>query len=320
MYENQYPEVDELVKVKVKQIAEMGAYVSLQEYNGIEGMILLSELSRRRIRSVTKLIRVGRSEVVVVLRVDKEKGYIDLSKRRVGPEDVKKMEEKYYKSKTVHSIIKYVAESHNLRMEDLYKQFGWPLYKQYGHAFDAFKLALQEPDKIFGSLLPAGPLRDAVLANIQHRLAPRSERIRAGIEVTCFAYDGIDSVKAALNAGFAAGTEETPVSIQLVAPPHYVMHVNCLEQDKGIEILNNAITLIRNKITELHGSIVVKSPPRSVSETDEKRLASMMAELERVNAEVDGDDDNSDDDDDENSDGKPKGEDGDSSSEDETDI
>ena len=37
-------------------------------------MILLSELSRRRIRSIQKLIRVGRNEVVVVLRVDKEKG------------------------------------------------------------------------------------------------------------------------------------------------------------------------------------------------------------------------------------------------------
>jgi translation initiation factor 2 subunit 1 len=45
--------------VQVKSIAEMGAYVSLLEYNGIEGMILLSELSRRRIRSITKLIKVS---------------------------------------------------------------------------------------------------------------------------------------------------------------------------------------------------------------------------------------------------------------------
>lgn len=44
--------------VQVKSIAEMGAYVALLEYNGIEGMILLSELSRRRIRSITKLIKV----------------------------------------------------------------------------------------------------------------------------------------------------------------------------------------------------------------------------------------------------------------------
>ena len=59
MYEAKYPEVDDVVMVQVKSIAEMGAYVSLLEYNGIEGMILLSELSRRRIRSITKLIKVG---------------------------------------------------------------------------------------------------------------------------------------------------------------------------------------------------------------------------------------------------------------------
>ena len=74
MYENQFPEMDELVMVNVRQIADMGAYVTLLEYNNIEGMILLSELSRRRIRSIQKLIRVGRNEIVVVLRVDKEKG------------------------------------------------------------------------------------------------------------------------------------------------------------------------------------------------------------------------------------------------------
>ena len=57
MYEAKFPEVDDVVMVQVKSIAEMGAYVSLQEYNNIEGMILLSELSRRRIRSITKLIK-----------------------------------------------------------------------------------------------------------------------------------------------------------------------------------------------------------------------------------------------------------------------
>lgn len=56
----------------------MGAYVKLLEYDNIDGMILLSELSRRRIRSIQKLIRVGRNEVVVVLRVDKEKGMLKI--------------------------------------------------------------------------------------------------------------------------------------------------------------------------------------------------------------------------------------------------
>ena len=73
-YKQRYPEIDDVVMVNVRSIAEMGAYVHLQEYKNIEGMILLSELSRRRIRSINKLIRVGRTECVVVIRVDKDKG------------------------------------------------------------------------------------------------------------------------------------------------------------------------------------------------------------------------------------------------------
>ena len=71
-------------------------------------MILRSEFSRRRIRSVNKLIRVGRNEVVAVLRVDNEKGYIDLSKRRVSPEDVLKCEDKFNKSKAVREFFAYI--------------------------------------------------------------------------------------------------------------------------------------------------------------------------------------------------------------------
>lgn len=73
-YEKSLPDPNELVVCQVRQIAEMGAYVNLLEYDNAEGMIMLSELSRRRIRSIQKLIRVGRNEVVVVMRVDKDKG------------------------------------------------------------------------------------------------------------------------------------------------------------------------------------------------------------------------------------------------------
>lgn len=106
-----------MVMIEVKTISEMGAYVSLLEYNNVEGMLLLSELSRRRIRSVSSLIKVGRIEPVMVLRVDKDKGYIDLSKRRVSSEDAQGCEERFNKSKLVHSIMRHVAETENVDLE-----------------------------------------------------------------------------------------------------------------------------------------------------------------------------------------------------------
>ena len=153
--------------------------------------------------------QVGRQEPVMVLRVDKEKGYIDLSKRRVAAEDIQvspqqgqlhtvlhKMmqqpcavcqylhrlslvsyklcthplrwlccplhhrtpypvqaaEEKYNKSKMVHSIMRHVAETTGQDLEQLYAQIGWPLYKLYGHAFEAFKQMVQDPEPIFARL------------------------------------------------------------------------------------------------------------------------------------------------------------------------
>ena len=73
-YANRFPEVDDVVMVNVRCVAEMGVYVTLLEYDNIEAMIPLSELSRRRIRSVNKLIRVNSNEAVVVIRVDENKG------------------------------------------------------------------------------------------------------------------------------------------------------------------------------------------------------------------------------------------------------
>lgn len=73
-YEQKYPKVEDVVVANVRNIEDMGAYVKLLEYNQLDGLILMSELSRRRIRSVNKLVRIGRDECVVVIRVDEDKG------------------------------------------------------------------------------------------------------------------------------------------------------------------------------------------------------------------------------------------------------
>lgn len=145
-------------------------------------MILLSELSRRRIRSIQKLIRVGRNEVVVVLRVDKDKGYIDLSKRRVSPEDIVKCEERYNKSKMVHSIMRHVAEKTQTPIEELYQSIGWPLNKKYGHSIDAFKLSITNSEVWNDVTFPNDVVKDELQSYIGKRLTPQPTKVRSDIE------------------------------------------------------------------------------------------------------------------------------------------
>ncbi|XP_076315786.1 eukaryotic translation initiation factor 2 subunit 1-like [Tachypleus tridentatus] len=184
-YSQQYPEVEDVVMVNVRSIAEMGAYVHLLEYNNIEGMILLSELSRRRIRSINKLIRVGRSECVVVIRVDEDKGYIDLSKRRVSPEDIMKCEEKYAKAKAVNSILRHVAGilgyDNDEQLEVLYRKTAWHFdekYKKAASSYDVFKHAVSDPSILDECELDE-ETKQVLLTNINQRLTPQSVKIRA---------------------------------------------------------------------------------------------------------------------------------------------
>ncbi|KAI1478401.1 hypothetical protein K445DRAFT_317725 [Daldinia sp. EC12] len=288
-YEEKYPEIDSFVMVNVKQIADMGAYVKLLEYDNIDGMILLSELSRRRIRSIQKLIRVGRNEVVVVLRVDKEKGYIDLSKRRVSPEDIVKCEERYNKSKMVHSIMRHVAEKTQTPIETLYESIAWPLNKKYGHSIDAFKLSITNPDVWSDITFPSEAVAEELKSYIGKRLTPQPTKVRADIEVTCFEYDGIDAVKAALRTAEARNTQDNQVKVRLVSPPLYVLTSTCLDKNVGINRLEEAIVDIRNSITSAGGQLVVKMEPKAVTDSDDAELQALMEKRERENAEVSGD-------------------------------
>ncbi|ROW09659.1 hypothetical protein VMCG_02498 [Cytospora schulzeri] len=288
-YEEKYPEVDSFVMVNVKQIADMGAYVKLLEYDNIDGMILLSELSRRRIRSIQKLIRVGRNEVVVVLRVDKEKGYIDLSKRRVSPEDIIKCDERYNKSKVVHSIMRHVAEKTQTPIENLYETIAWPLNRKYGHSIDAFKLSITNPDVWQEIQFPSEAIEEELKSYISKRLTPQPTKLRADIEVTCFGYEGIDAIKTALRCAEASNTADNQVKVKLVSPPLYVLTSQCLDKSVGIALLEQAIVDIRTSIEGAGGKLNVKMEPKAVTESDDAELQALMEKRERENAEVSGD-------------------------------
>mmetsp|Transcript_7435 Transcript_7435/g.11960 ORF Transcript_7435/g.11960 Transcript_7435/m.11960 type:complete len:318 (-) Transcript_7435:1164-2117(-) len=289
-YEEEFPETDECVMVQVKSIAEMGAYVSLLEYNNIEGMILLSELSRRRIRSINKLIRVGKLEVAMVIRVDKEKGYIDLSKRRVAREDIVKCEERYSKGKSVYSIMRHLAETTDSNLEDLNKRIAWPLSRPpFKSTFDAFRHAITDPDMVFGKLDVEPHILEALMTVIRRKMTPQPIKLRADIEVICYNYEGIDAIREALIAGEAAGTEDIPIKIKLIAPPKYVMLATSVDKKAGFDVLNKSIEVVRKIISEKQGNLNVSKDPHVTSSEEEHALRSLMEQMELENREMDGD-------------------------------
>lgn len=77
-YENKFPKANEVVVVEVTKIDTMGVICKLIEYGNIEGYIPTPELSLVRIRRITHATKIGKQEVVLVLRVDQDKGSFSL--------------------------------------------------------------------------------------------------------------------------------------------------------------------------------------------------------------------------------------------------
>ena len=71
----------------------------------------------------------------------------------------------------------------------------------------------------------------------------------------------------------------------------YVMRCDAYDKTQGIQLLNDAVDLMRDSIKESKGELQVKVAARAVNEHDDKLLSSLMSTLEEQNSEVEGDDD-----------------------------
>merc|ERR1719319_19885 len=72
---------------------------------------MMTELTKRRVRSIYKLVRIGKVYTLVVHAVNEEKGFIDLSKKRVDatPEEKQAYADKYNNAKALNSIIRHIS-------------------------------------------------------------------------------------------------------------------------------------------------------------------------------------------------------------------
>jgi translation initiation factor 2 subunit 1 len=104
---------------------------------------------------------------------------------------------------------------------------------------------------------------------IGRRLTPKPVKVRADVEVKCFAYQGIEAIKKSLSAGEACSTSEVQIKIRLVAPPLYVMSTTSTDKSAAIEVMEKAVERIGKVIAEEKGDLTIKMAVSRVFEAFE---------------------------------------------------
>lgn len=264
MYRNTYPKEGDIVMVRVDKVTDICAHVTLLEYANVTAIILLSNLSRKRIRSVAKHIRIGKNEYLRVLRVDEARGYIDLTKKDVEHDDIIAFQENYKKTKLVHNIITNIASQAGLESLDIYNMGIWDMYDTYPHALECF-LNVIEDQSILDRYNFTDDIKKQLRTIIATKFAAKPHKLQANFELTCPSFSGIEGIKEALRSGTKESTDDMIVTCQLLSTPIYIVHLTTYDIDRGKKILNNAIKAIKNEIRRQGGYFNIKNPPRVVS-------------------------------------------------------
>lgn len=277
-YENELPRLDDTVMVKVTKIDDMGVHVKLLEYNNLDGYVSVSALSRRRIRSLSKIVKVGKQMALIVIRLDENKGYIDLSKRDISPEEVCLCEGKYQKAKSLIGLVKSALISSikkdklftDVFFEECCQKTIWRLYKDTHNndPDDVLKKILLSEYKIFDNL-EDNIFKQELLCVFKKKYKDTSPEIDAYIQLKCYSDNAIEDIKESMQLCFGSKKKDSNLEITIISPPIYKFHlISCQDSNNGLKEMVCILDNLRDEIKKKYGDIKIIKEPHIRNESD----------------------------------------------------
>lgn len=237
---------------EVTRVEGSGIFLKLLEYNNLEGLMMRNELSKRRYRTNSKLVKVNRRVVVMVLRVDTEGNNVDLSKKRVAPAERIKFYESFKNNAKFHNIMKQVCARCDYSLEGLYESFAWKLYEDFPQGINGLELLNNDPEKFFSKYTVPEEVKPSLVENVKKRLAKKVRKIQAIIEVNCYNPSGVNSIRKAIIAGENA-VEDKSVKIKLMKSPKFFVTTQTKDLEAGTNNVMKACEAIEKEILRLKG-------------------------------------------------------------------
>jgi translation initiation factor 2 subunit 1 len=220
----EYPERGELVLADVERVTDHGAFVRLGEYGSKQGIVSLREFSPKWVKNPRDYLREGQKAVLKVLRVNMERGHIDLSLKEVNDNERRNKLKDFKLEVRVSKLMEHMATALGRKQDELNRLFADKLAADYGSLYEAFSHVSNGGDDL-KSYIPDAKLREAVIKFIRENIKPTLVSVRGFIELYSEAPDGIDIVKGSLAAGEKAFPKGLKGSITYVSTPNYRIDV-----------------------------------------------------------------------------------------------
>ena len=219
------PEIGEIVIATITKISDHGAYVTLDEYNKIQGFLHVSEIAPGWVRKVNKYVRQGEKKVLLVKKVESGRKEIDLSLKQISKDQRKKKLLDVKRFEKEQGILKNIQEKSELttkQIEELEDKF----LSKYDSVYDAMlNIAIKGNAEIDDLKLQKKVL--VIIEDICSKMKLPSVELRGVLEISNNGSNGVELIQKTLTE--AENSKDAKIDITYLGAPRY--RLSLLSQD-----------------------------------------------------------------------------------------
>jgi translation initiation factor 2 subunit 1 len=229
-----FPEINDVVMCTVKRVLPNSVFVNLDEY-GKEGMVHISEVSPGRIRNIRDYVVEGRKIVCKVLRINREREYIDLSLRRVNLTQRRKKIDEYKQEMKAEKLLENVGKELKLNLEQMYGEVGYKILDNYNNLTQGFQDIINNNLKLI-KLGIKEDIANKIEVIVKEKMKPSSVFIGGIFKVSTKESNGIEIIKKILNNLINSG-----INITYLGAPKYKISLEDKDYKKAEKRLKDAV-------------------------------------------------------------------------------
>ena len=297
MKKNDMPQVGDKVMCKCMEPNEFGYYLQLLEYGNLIGLMQLSEISRKRIRSFSQIMNKNKIMLCEVLNVDPVNRFLDLSKKNITSSEISKYETSFISFKRIHAIVRRLSQlvfpnsddKEEDNMLQVYSSFIWTHFNNMeGPELDQFFSQVYFGQKT----LPEHEWSIHLLHIINNQYKTKPVHLMCVVECCCFGPNGIDDIKYVLNRV----KKNFNIEINLIASPKYLLHLKSNNVEKDLIMLNEAAQSCVKWMLECQsGQSFIDKPPYASTKDTEASVTDLITSVMSDESDEDEESDSFDD-------------------------
>jgi len=243
------PEQGEIVLATVTKVMDHGAYVTLDEYENLQGFLHVSEIAPGWIRSVNRFVKNGEKKVLLVKKVNPQRGDIDLSLKQVSKDQKKQKLKEVKKFEKGKTLLQNVQEKAKLSDADIEKLED-SIYSKYDSVYDVFiEIGRNGIDSVKELKIPKKTA--SVIEEICSKIKLPSVEIRGIMEITNSKSDGIEIIKKTLLDELK---KDSTIDITYLGAPKYRLSITSEDFKSAEKSLKPIIADIQSNIEKKKGT------------------------------------------------------------------